>query len=93
MHCSVVTQAVRVAGQVPRFGSIEKGSVMSGIPGIVWTLLFGAVAGWLASLVVGGGGLIRNIIIGLIGAVVANFLFGGIGWFGGAPLLGSLLSA
>jgi uncharacterized membrane protein YeaQ/YmgE (transglycosylase-associated protein family) len=66
---------------------------MENIPGILWTLLFGAVAGWLASLVVGGGGLIRNIAIGLIGAVVASFLFGGLGWFGGAPLLSSLLSA
>ena len=46
---------------------------MENIPNILWVLLFGAVAGWLASMVVGGGGgLIRNIIIGLVGSVVGS---------------------
>ncbi|MCX5578632.1 GlsB/YeaQ/YmgE family stress response membrane protein [Kaistia terrae] len=40
---------------------------------LIWVAI-GLIAGWLASIVVGGGGLIRNIITGLIGAVVGGFL-------------------
>ena len=36
--------------------------------------LNGLVAGWLAGLLLGGGGLFRNLIIGLIGAFVGGFL-------------------
>lgn len=35
----------------------------------------GLVAGWLAGLLLGGGGLIRNLIVGMIGAVVGGALF------------------
>jgi uncharacterized membrane protein YeaQ/YmgE (transglycosylase-associated protein family) len=34
----------------------------------------GLIAGWLAGLLVGGGGLIRNIIVGIIGAFVGGAL-------------------
>jgi uncharacterized membrane protein YeaQ/YmgE (transglycosylase-associated protein family) len=34
----------------------------------------GLIAGWLASLVLGGGGLIRDIFIGILGAFVGGFL-------------------
>ncbi len=37
-------------------------------------LLIGLVAGWLASLLVGGGGLLRDLITGLVGAVVGAFI-------------------
>jgi uncharacterized membrane protein YeaQ/YmgE (transglycosylase-associated protein family) len=45
--------------------------------GIVIWLLIGAVAGFLAGLVMEGGGfgLIGNIIIGILGAIVAGYLF------------------
>ena len=36
--------------------------------------LNGLVAGWLAGLLLGGGGLFRNLIVGLIGAFVGGFL-------------------
>ncbi len=39
----------------------------------IWAVV-GIVAGWLASLVVGGGGLIRYLLTGLIGAFVGGFL-------------------
>ncbi len=40
-------------------------------------LLIGAVAGWLAGLIVKGFGfgLIGNIIIGIIGAFIAGYIF------------------
>ncbi len=41
---------------------------------LVISLVIGAIAGWLASIVMGGGGLIRYIIIGIIGSFVGSFL-------------------
>ncbi len=41
--------------------------------------LNGLVAGWLAGLLLGGGGLIRNLIVGLIGAFVGGLLVN-MGW-------------
>lgn len=40
-------------------------------------LLTGAVAGWLASLLLKGGssGLIKNIILGVVGAFIGKFTF------------------
>jgi uncharacterized membrane protein YeaQ/YmgE (transglycosylase-associated protein family) len=46
-------------------------------PEITSLLIFlgtGLVAGWIASLVLGGGGLLRNLIVGVIGAVVGGYL-------------------
>jgi uncharacterized membrane protein YeaQ/YmgE (transglycosylase-associated protein family) len=37
-------------------------------------LLTGLVAGWIASLVLGGGGLLRNLIVGVIGALVGGYV-------------------
>jgi uncharacterized membrane protein YeaQ/YmgE (transglycosylase-associated protein family) len=49
---------------------------------LVW-IIFGAIAGWLAHLITGrGGGLIVNIIVGIVGAFIGGFvmsLFGGSG--------------
>ena len=44
-----------------------------------WTALLiflgiGLVAGWLAGLILGGGGLLRNLIVGVIGAFVGGWL-------------------
>ena len=42
---------------------------------VVW-LIVGAVAGWLAGMIVKGGGfgLIGDIVVGIIGAVIAGWL-------------------
>jgi uncharacterized membrane protein YeaQ/YmgE (transglycosylase-associated protein family) len=42
---------------------------------LVVFLVIGVVAGFLASLVVGGGGLIRYLITGVLGAFVGGYLF------------------
>lgn len=59
---------------------------------LVW-LLVGAVAGWLAGQIVKGGsfGLVGDIVIGILGAVIGGFLFGGIIVVGG--IIGQILSA
>ena len=41
---------------------------------IVIALVIGLVAGWLASFVVGGSGLVRYLISGVIGSFVGGFL-------------------
>ncbi len=41
---------------------------------LIIALVIGAVAGWLASLVMGGGGLIRYIVTGIIGSFVGSYL-------------------
>jgi uncharacterized membrane protein YeaQ/YmgE (transglycosylase-associated protein family) len=41
---------------------------------LIWCAI-GILAGWLASFFVGGGGMIRYLITGLIGAFVGGFVF------------------
>lgn len=55
----------------------------------------GLVAGWLASLVVGGGGPIQYIIWGVLGAVVGGVVFPALGITVnlGHPLLSSVAVA
>mgnify|MGYP000344833899 CR=1 FL=1 len=57
-------------------------------------LALGAVAGWLAGLIMKGGGfgLIVNIIVGIVGAVVGGWVFGFFG-FESAGLIGSIITA
>ena len=52
--------------------------------GIIMWIVFGAIVGWLASIITKSkGGLIRNIIVGLIGAMLG-------GWIGSFFGLGSV---
>lgn len=46
---------------------------------ILWTLIIGAVAGWLGSVIFKGSGLglIGNIIVGILGSFVGSWLLGG----------------
>lgn len=41
---------------------------------LVIMIVNGLIAGWLAGLLLGGGGLIRNLIVGIIGAVLGAWL-------------------
>ncbi|WP_172965339.1 GlsB/YeaQ/YmgE family stress response membrane protein [Candidatus Thiodictyon syntrophicum] len=57
-------------------------------------LAIGAVAGWLAGVILKGGGfgLLVNIVIGILGAVVGGFAFGLLGISAGG-ILGSIITA
>ncbi len=46
---------------------------------LIVLLLVGAIAGWLAGTLVRGFGfgLIGNILVGIVGALIGGFLFGG----------------
>ncbi len=61
----------------------------------VWFILVGLIAGWLAGMLVKGGGfgVIGDIIVGVLGSVLGGFLFGFLGFSGGGGLLGSIVVA
>jgi len=40
---------------------------------IIW-IVIGLVAGWLASFIVGGGGIVTYIVSGLLGSIVGGIL-------------------
>jgi uncharacterized membrane protein YeaQ/YmgE (transglycosylase-associated protein family) len=63
-----------------RAGTGNQGEVMDVQALIIW-LIVGAIAGWLAGMVVKGGGfgLIGDIIVGIVGAVIAGWLLPMIG--------------
>ena len=60
---------------------------------IIILLAIGAVAGWLAGLIYTGAGfgLVGNIVVGILGAIVAGLLLPGILPIGGIP--GQIVSA
>jgi uncharacterized membrane protein YeaQ/YmgE (transglycosylase-associated protein family) len=57
-------------------------------------LAIGAVAGWLAGILMKGGGfgLLIDIVLGVVGAVVGGFLFGLLG-LSANGLIGSIITA
>lgn len=58
-------------------------------------LLIGAVAGWLAGVLVKGYGfgIVGNIIVGIIGAFVAGLIFPSLGFSLGGGILGAIVHA
>ncbi len=58
-------------------------------------LIVGAIAGWLAGLIVRGFGfgLIGNIIVGIVGAVIAGWLLPRLGIAIGGGIVGSIINA
>lgn len=68
--------------------------------GIIWTIIIGFVAGLIAKFIMPGPneptGFIMTTILGIIGAVVANFLGQALGWYRvgeGAGLIGAVVGA
>ncbi len=61
---------------------------------LIWFLVIGLIAGWLAGQVMRGGGfgLIGDMIVGVIGAFLGGWLFGLMGIAAGG-LIGSLITA
>src|SRR5271155_1373051 len=61
---------------------------------IIW-LIVGAIAGWLAGMVVKGGGfgLIGDIVVGIVGAFIAGWLLPRIGLFIGGGFIADVINA
>jgi uncharacterized membrane protein YeaQ/YmgE (transglycosylase-associated protein family) len=67
--------------------------------GIILWIIFGAIAGWVASMVMGtNDGLVTNIVVGIIGAVLGGWLMsflgqGGVSGFNLYSFLVAILGA
>lgn len=61
----------------------------------LWFALIGLAAGWLAGMLMKGGdfGLIGNLIVGVIGAILGGWLFGVLGLRSNGGLVGALVVA
>ena len=64
------------------------------LTGLIWFLLIGLIAGWLAGKVMRGGGfgVIGDMIVGIIGALLGGWLFGVFGIHAGG-LIGAIVTA
>ncbi|RFU44178.1 GlsB/YeaQ/YmgE family stress response membrane protein [Paraburkholderia sp. DHOC27] len=63
--------------------------------GIIAWLVIGAIAGWLAGVLVKGGGfgLIVDIIVGIVGAFIGGWLAGALHISLGGGMIGSIITA
>ena len=61
---------------------------------LIWFLVIGLCAGWLAAKLVKGGGygIVGDLVVGVIGALLGGWLFGLLGISASGPL-GSLVTA
>jgi uncharacterized membrane protein YeaQ/YmgE (transglycosylase-associated protein family) len=75
-------------------GDKNRGEAMDVQTLIIW-LIVGAIAGWLAGMVVKGGGygLIGDIIVGIIGALIAGWLLPQIGIVIGGGVIAAIINA
>jgi uncharacterized membrane protein YeaQ/YmgE (transglycosylase-associated protein family) len=71
------------------------GRIVMPVESLIAWLVIGAVAGWLAGLIVKGYGfgLIGNIVVGIVGAFIAGFLFPRLGIVLGAGIVGAIIDA
>ncbi|MCV3207458.1 GlsB/YeaQ/YmgE family stress response membrane protein [Mesorhizobium sp. YC-39] len=66
-----------------------------GIESLLVFIIIGAIAGWLAGLIVSGFGfgLIGNIVVGIIGAFIAGWLFPRLGFAIGGGTIAAIINA
>ena len=64
-----------------------------GIESLIIFIIVGAVAGWLAGLIVKGVGfgLLGNIVVGIVGAFIAGWLFPAIGISLGSGIVAAII--
>jgi uncharacterized membrane protein YeaQ/YmgE (transglycosylase-associated protein family) len=65
------------------------------IESLLILIIVGAVAGWLAGVIVKGFGfgLVGNIVVGIIGALIATWLFPRLGINIGGGIVSAIISA
>jgi uncharacterized membrane protein YeaQ/YmgE (transglycosylase-associated protein family) len=66
-----------------------------GIESLVVFIIIGAIAGWLAGLIVKGYGfgLLGNIVVGIVGALIAGWLFPALGVSLGTGIVAAIIHA
>jgi uncharacterized membrane protein YeaQ/YmgE (transglycosylase-associated protein family) len=64
------------------------------VHGLIWWIIVGLIAGWAAGKIMKGGGygVIADIVLGILGAVIGGWVVGVLG-FGGGGLIWSILVA
>jgi len=62
---------------------------------LLWFLLVGLIAGWLAGMLVKGGGfgVVGDMVVGVLGALLGGFLLTKFGVSSGGGLIGSIIVA
>ena len=62
---------------------------------LIILLIVGAIAGWLAGVIMKGYGfgLIGNIIVGIVGAVIGGWLLPRLSIFIGGKIIGAIINA
>jgi uncharacterized membrane protein YeaQ/YmgE (transglycosylase-associated protein family) len=74
---------------------VPNGEAVMSLEALIIWLVVGALAGWIAGLIVKGYGLglIGNIVVGIIGAVIAGWLLPKLGIAIGSGFIASLINA
>jgi uncharacterized membrane protein YeaQ/YmgE (transglycosylase-associated protein family) len=62
--------------------------------GILWWIIVGLIAGWLAGQVMKGGGygVLADIVLGILGGMLGGWIFGKMG-MGATSTIGSIIVA
>ena len=60
---------------------------------MLYSIIVGLIAGWLAGQVMKGGGygILVDILLGLVGGVIGGWLFGAMGASAGGGIIGSII--
>ena len=63
--------------------------------GLLYWLIVGLIAGWLTGVVMKGGGygVLADIILGILGAVLGGWIFSSLGVSAGGGLIGGIVVA
>jgi uncharacterized membrane protein YeaQ/YmgE (transglycosylase-associated protein family) len=64
-------------------------------PGLLAFLVIGLIGGWIAGLLLGGGGLLRNLFVGVIGAFIGGYITNYFGFSFGfqPPIVNQIITA
>jgi uncharacterized membrane protein YeaQ/YmgE (transglycosylase-associated protein family) len=63
--------------------------------GLLYWIVVGLIAGWLAGVVMKGGGygILVDIVLGMLGAIVGGWIFSALGIGAGGGLIGGIVVA
>jgi uncharacterized membrane protein YeaQ/YmgE (transglycosylase-associated protein family) len=63
--------------------------------GLLYWLVIGLIAGWLAGVVMKGGGygIVMDIVLGVVGGIVGGWLFSALGIGAGSGAIGGIIVA
>ncbi|HEV3060924.1 MAG TPA: GlsB/YeaQ/YmgE family stress response membrane protein [Vicinamibacterales bacterium] len=63
--------------------------------GLLYWIVVGLIAGWLAGQVMRGGGygVLMDIVLGIVGGIVGGWVFGLLGIWPGGGVIGSIIVA